>query len=67
MVGSKLIENQLKILLLMEENSRITKNEITDCLKISTTATDKNINKLKILGLLKRVGHNKGGHWEILQ
>jgi predicted HTH transcriptional regulator len=32
---------------------------------ISTTAVDKNIDTLKKQGILKRVGPDKGGHWEI--
>ncbi len=64
-VGSKLAENQIKILLLIEENPRITKKELSELLKISTTAIDKNISKLKKLSIIKRVGPDKGGHWEI--
>ena len=36
-------------------------------LKISTTAVEKTIKRLKAKGVLKRVGPAKGGHWEILQ
>ncbi len=66
-VGSKLAENQLKILLLIEENPRISKKKMAEILKISTTAVDKNINKLKAYNLLKRIGSDKGGHWEIIE
>ena len=66
-VGSKLVETQIKILLLMEENPRITKLEIASILELSTTAIDKNILKLKKLNLLKRIGPDKGGYWKILK
>ena len=36
-------------------------------LKISTTAVEKTIKRLKAKGVLKRTGPAKGGHWEILQ
>lgn len=66
-VGSKLAESQLKILLLIEDTSSITKRELSGILRISTTAIDKNISKLKELHLIKRVGPDKGGHWEIVK
>lgn len=65
-VGSKLVENQYKILLLMEENSKITKETLANALGISSTAIDKNILKLKNIGLLERVGTNKSGYWKLL-
>jgi ATP-dependent DNA helicase RecG len=34
---------------------------------ISTTAIDKNLTKLKQKGILRRVGPDKGGHWEVVQ
>ena len=33
----------------------------------STTAIDKNLKKLKQIGILRRVGPDKGGHWEVVQ
>ena len=65
-LGEKLVENQVKIVLLILEDEKITKNRITEILNISNTAVDKNIFKLKNLGLIKRVGPAKGGHWEVL-
>jgi len=64
-VGGKVGGNQLKILLLMYENPYITKVQLSKALKISTTAIDNNIAKLKKIEKLKRVGPDKGGHWEI--
>ncbi|NAT10705.1 transcriptional regulator [ANME-1 cluster archaeon AG-394-G06] len=66
-VGSKLVENQLKIVLLILEDEKITKNKMSEILNISDTAVDKNILKLKNLGIIKRVGPAKGGHWEVIE
>jgi len=66
-VGSKLVENQLKIVLLILEDEKITKNRMSEILNISNTAVDKNIFKLKNLGIIKRVGPAKGGHWEVIE
>ena len=65
-VGSKLVENPLKIVLLILEDEKITKNRMSEILNISNTAVDKNVFKLKNLGIIKRVGPAKGGHWEVI-
>ncbi len=64
-VGSKLVENQLRIILLVVEDGRISKKRMSEILKITTTAIDKNILKLKKLDIIRRVGPDKGGYWEI--
>ncbi|MCI5125426.1 MAG: HTH domain-containing protein [Candidatus Electrothrix sp. AR5] len=66
-VGEKrLVENQVKILIIVKRNPKTSKKELAESLKISTTAIDKNIAKLKTLNVLKRVGPAKGGYWEIV-
>ncbi len=65
-VGSKLVENQIKIILLIAEKPNISKKELSKLIKISTTAIDKNIQKLKKLNIIKRRGADRGGHWEIV-
>ena len=66
-VGSKLVENQLKIALLISEDEKITKKRMSEILNISNTAVDKNILKLKNKNMLKRVGPARGGHWEVVR
>jgi ATP-dependent DNA helicase RecG len=61
----RLAESQRKIIGLIKENPYVSKKELSDKVGISTTAIDKNIKQLKKKGLLKRVGPDKGGHWEI--
>ncbi len=60
-----LAENQKKIVLLIIQNQRISKRELAKKLGISTTAIDKNITTLKKKKIIKRIGPDKGGHWEI--
>lgn len=62
-----LVENQIKILELVNENPYISKREMSEEIGISTTAIDKNISTLKNKGLLKRVGPARGGHWKIIK
>lgn len=61
----KLSENERKILSLITKNKHITIKELSENVRISTTAVDKNIAKLKKEGIIKRVGPAKGGYWEI--
>lgn len=56
-----------KIVLLMRENPDITIPEIAKRLKKTTRAIDKQINKLKADKVIRRIGPDKGGHWEVLK
>lgn len=55
-----------KILDMIVSNPHITIGEMADVLKITDRAVKKNIDGLKKEGLLKRVGPDKGGFWEIV-
>jgi Predicted transcriptional regulator containing an HTH domain and an uncharacterized domain shared with the mammalian protein Schlafen len=63
----ELNENQRKILLLIDENSTISRKEISKKLNINQSAIQKHMDVLKKRGFIKRVGPAKGGHWEILE
>ena len=65
-LGEKLGENQIKIIEMLKSNQSITIPELAGKLKISTTAVENNLAKLKEKDLIKRVGPDKGGHWEVL-
>ncbi len=60
-----LVENQKKIVRLIHSDPLISKKKMAEEIGISTTAVDKNINTLKKKEILKRIGPDKGGHWEI--
>lgn len=62
----RLVESQQRILELTKENPYISKKKLSEIIGISTTAIDKNIQQLKKKGLLKRIGPDKGGYWEIV-
>lgn len=61
-----LVESQRKIIELFKENPSISKKELAEKIGISTTAIDKNINTLKKKKLIRRIGPDKGGHWELI-
>jgi ATP-dependent DNA helicase RecG len=60
-----LAENQRRILDILQQDAGISKRELSDNIGISTTAIDKNISVLKKKKLLRRIGPDKGGRWEV--
>jgi len=62
----KLGENENRIVEIVVTNKFVTIPELSKMLKISTTAVENNIAKLKAKKILKRIGPDKGGHWEIV-
>ncbi len=65
-LGDRLSINESKILSLLRGNADITISGLAKTLTISTTAVENNLSKLKSKGIIKRIGGDKGGHWEIL-
>jgi ATP-dependent DNA helicase RecG len=66
-LGEKLSENERNILRLIYSNKRISISGMAKEVGISTTAVHKNLTKLKQKGILRRVGPDKGGHWEVVR
>ena len=54
-----------KILRLIKENPLITTSEIAEKAGLSPKGVEWNIGKLKKEGRIKRIGPDRGGHWEI--
>ena len=64
-VTEKVTENQRRILAEIKKNPRITSEALSALVGISAAKIRVNFLKLKNLNLLRRVGSDKGGHWEI--
>lgn len=56
-----------KILELISENPKVTTQEMADSLGIIRRAVAKHIKKLQEQGVIRRVGPDKGGHWEVIE
>ena len=64
-LGRRLNGNQAKIIGMMIENPYVSIPELSVRVGISTTAVENNISLFKSKGLIRRVGPDKGGHWEV--
>jgi len=61
-----LTDLQNNILELIKKNQNITYDELSSKLNTHRTTIMRNISKLKKLNLLKRIGSDKSGHWEVI-
>jgi len=62
-----LVENQKKMVYLIDQNPTITIKELAESIGISTTAIDKNLTKLKDKNIVRRIGGDKKGRWELVK
>ena len=63
----KLTEQQLMIMDYLKTHPSASRKELSqNIIDITEDGIKYNLNRLRQLGLLKRVGPDKGGHWEIL-
>ena len=60
------VKTSVKILELMKGNPEITMPELASIVGVSKRSIERNIQKLQNENLLKRVGADKGGHWEVI-
>ena len=55
-----------KILELVKEDAYITTQRMADLIGIDRSNVARAIKKLQLQGILRRVGPDKGGYWEII-
>ena len=56
-----------KIITLIQNNPLLTTQELATLLNINRSVVARHVKKLKSQGILRRVGPDKGGHWEIIE
>ena len=66
-VGKNITQNQQKILDNLAENQHVTMSELSAAVGISTRKIEANVQKLKSMGLIERVGARKNGYWVVKQ
>ena len=64
-VGINVGINEQRVFELIRINNRITAKEIAESLSVSLRQGERIMAALKEKGLIKRVGSNKSGHWEL--
>lgn len=65
-VSVKVTVNQQKILDVIKENPFVTQEELAQLIGLSRKSIIQNMKKLQENGLLKRIGADKNGRWEIV-
>ena len=65
--SEKVTKRQTEILNLISKDPKISREGLSGKIGINPSAVQKHIQKLKKMGLLKRIGPDKGGHWEVLE
>lgn len=64
-VTQKVTVNQQKILNLIKENPFITQEELSKNIGIARKSIILNMKKLQDVGLIKRIGADKNGYWQL--
>lgn len=65
--GEKPGKTSVQIISLMKNNANITTQEIAENLNRSKRAVEMQIKKLREQGIIRRIGADKNGHWEIVE
>ena len=60
-------KNNDRVPALIRQKANITTEELATALEMSRAGVEKIISKLKKTGLLRRIGPDKGGHWEVVR
>ena len=60
------VKSSVKILELIAADSQISAPKIAMALGISTRAVEKQLRMLRETGIIRRVGPDRGGHWEVI-
>ncbi|MFA5858896.1 MAG: RNA-binding domain-containing protein [Elusimicrobiota bacterium] len=66
-VPEKVTVNQRKILVIIRRNRHVTIAELAIIVKMSDRKIKENLSKLKEKKLIRRIGPDKGGYWEIVK
>ena len=64
-VTIKVTINQQKIIDVIKSNPYVTQEELADIIGITKKSITANMKKLQDCGLIKRIGANKNGHWQV--
>ena len=66
-VTVKVTLNQKKILEVIKNNPQITQEELANVIGLTRKSINSNMKKLQENGLLKRIGADKNGYWQVTE
>ena len=66
-MGKSSEKSSEKIIDIIKQSPKITAKEISIVLGISSRGVEKQIKNLREQGILRRIGPDKGGHWEVVE
>ena len=56
-----------KIIALLSQDNSLSAAALAERIGITPKAVEKHIAKMKAEGILKRIGPDKGGHWQVVE
>lgn len=66
-VNDTVYELSWRILAMLRDNPRATASVMASALQVSESTVKRHLKKLREQGLLRRVGSDKTGHWEVIE
>ena len=63
----KKVKSREKIIALLSQDNSLSAAALAERIGITPKAVEKHIAKMKAEGILKRVGPDKGGHWQVVE
>lgn len=65
--GEKTVQTREKIISIIKDNPSVTTTELAQTLGLSDKGVEWQLKQLKKSSMIRRVGPDKGGHWEIVK
>lgn len=63
----KPIKSREKIIVLLSQDNSLSAAALAERIGITPKAVEKHIARMKAEGILKRIGPDKGGYWQIME
>lgn len=63
----KTIKSREKIIVLLSQDNSLSAAALAKRIGITPKAVEKHIARMKAEGILKRIGPDKGGYWQIME
>lgn len=63
----KKIKSREKIIVLLSQDNSLSAAALAERIGITPKAVEKHIARMKAEGILKRIGPDKGGYWQIME